>query len=234
MCISKFRGNDGASSVSGALQSASMSVSPSADSGVYEGSETTVTATMSAPLDANVEIPLTLSNGTAEDGDHETLESITITAGQTTGNGKIATTRDADADAFTVALDSGNLPSSVTAGSASSVSITIQEVPAPDTVSQPTVTHNGDSLSVQWPAAALATMYDVTYYGNGLNARGAWGHADTSLTISCDSRPDYQNHNCASGSHAYNVYNVGVRAGTPADTSVGSTRRGRSGRRRSR
>ena len=142
-------GNDGASGASSGLQS--VSVSLSTDSGVDEGSEATVTATLSVALDANVDIPLTLTNGTAEDGDYDALASITITAGQTTGQGKIATTWDADTDAdtFTVGLDTDNLPSSVTAGSPSSVSITIEEVPAPDAVSQVTVTHNGDSLSVQ-------------------------------------------------------------------------------------
>ena len=56
-------------------------------------------------------------------------------------------------------------------------------------------------------------MYDVTYFRDGVNARGAWGHADTSLTIRCDSRPDYRNRNCVSGSHAYSV---GVRARNPS------------------
>ena len=81
----------------------------------------------------------------------------------------------------------------------------------PDAVDAETITvaHNGNSLAVSWDAPARATKYDVTYYGNGVNARGAWNHTDTSLTITCDSRPDYQNQNCVSGSHAYTV---GIRA----------------------
>ena len=198
-----------------ALQTQNNTVTPtvslSADSSVNEGSEATVTATLSAALEANVSIPLTLTNGTSESGDYGTLASITITAGQTTGTGKIAANWDSDhdADTFTVALDTGNLPSSVTSGDTSSASITINEVAVPDEVTNIRVTHNGDNLSVSWDPAARATGYDVTYYGNGVNARGAWNHATTSLTIRCDSRPDYQNQNCVSGDHEYNV---GVRA----------------------
>ena len=191
----------------------SASVSLSADSSVDEGQEATVTATLAAALGSDVDIPLTLSNNTAESDDYGTLASISITAGQTTGAGKIAANWDADteADTFTVALDGDNLPSSVTAGSPNSASITIQEVPAPDAVASVTVTHNGDSLTVSWPAAARATGYDVTYTNTNdeTTGRGAWDHTGASLEITCDSRPDYQNQNCVVGSAAYTV---GVRA----------------------
>ena len=83
------------------------------------------------------------------------------------------------------------------------------EPPLPAPVSNISVTHNGNNLSVSWDPAARATHYDVTYYGNGVNARAAWNRAGTSLTITCDSRPDYQNQNCVSSEHSYNV---GIRA----------------------
>ncbi len=95
---------------------------------VTEGSSVTVTATLSATLSSNVTIPVTLTAGTAESGDFGTLSSITIGSSQTTGTGTITTNQDADEDneTFTVALGS-ILPSSVTAGSTSSVTVTITD-----------------------------------------------------------------------------------------------------------
>ena len=84
---------------------------------------------------------------------------------------------------------------------------------APAAVSSINVTHNGSSLTVTWDASARATHYDVTYYGNGINARGAWDHAGTSLTIACDSRYEGESRNCVSADHPYNV---GGRAGNAA------------------
>ena len=78
------------------------------------------------------------------------------------------------------------------------------------------VTHNGTSLSVSWDAPAGATHYDVTYYGNGVNARAAWNRAGTTLEITCDIRPDYQNQHCVSSEHSYTV---GVRARNAAGES---------------
>ena len=103
---------------------ASLSVAPNP---VAEGSAVVVTATLSAALSNDVTIPLTLSAGTAETGDYGALASITITAGATTGTGKVTTAQDDDTDdeTFTVAL--GSLPSSVTAGSPSSVEVTIDD-----------------------------------------------------------------------------------------------------------
>jgi hypothetical protein len=87
----------------------------------------TVTATLSKALSSAVTIPLTLTAGTAEAGDYGTLASITVAAGATSGTGTIATSQDADNEheTFTVAL--GSLPSSVTAGSPSSVEVTITD-----------------------------------------------------------------------------------------------------------
>ncbi|MCY4508254.1 MAG: hypothetical protein OXG35_15055 [Acidobacteria bacterium] len=94
---------------------------------VDEGDAVTVMARLSSALSSSVTIPLSLSNGTAEDGDYGSLASITIGSGSTTGTGTISTNQDADTDdeTFTVAL--GSLPSSVSAGSPSSVEVTIND-----------------------------------------------------------------------------------------------------------
>ena len=102
----------------------SLSASPSP---VTEGSSVTVTATLSQSLTSSVTIPVTLTNDTAESGDHGTLTSVTIAANATRGTGTISTNQDTDEDdeTFTVAL--GTLPSSVTAGRPSSVTVTIRD-----------------------------------------------------------------------------------------------------------
>ncbi len=107
-----------------AAPTVSLSASPSA---VAEGSDVTVTATLSSTLSSDVTIPLSLSHGTAEDGDYGSLSGITILAGFSSATGTITTTDDGDADdeTFTVAL--GTLPPGVEAGSSSSVTVTITD-----------------------------------------------------------------------------------------------------------
>ena len=100
----------------------SLSVSPNP---VTEGSPVTVTARLSQTQSSATVIPLTLTKGSAEDGDYGTLASITIAAGTTTSNGQITTAQDADLDdeTFTVAL--GTLPSGFARGSPASIGVTI-------------------------------------------------------------------------------------------------------------
>ena len=124
-CTWQFDDDDGGTTPRPpATPSVRLSASPNP---VDEGSLVTVTARLSEALSSDVTIPLTLSAGTAEAGDFGSLSSITISAGSATGTGTISTSEDADTDdeTFTVAL--GNLPSSVTAGSPSSVRVTIRD-----------------------------------------------------------------------------------------------------------
>ena len=121
----------------------SLTVSPTT---VVEGSSVTVTATLSSTLSKTVTIPLTVTGGTSEDGDHGTLASLAILAGGTSASGTITTSHDTDRDdeTFTVAL--GTLPPGLAAGTASSVEVTItddgaqpqqQEQPQPEQQEQP-------------------------------------------------------------------------------------------------
>ena len=98
---------------------------------VAEGDSVQVTATLSAGLAADVTIPLTVTRGTSENGDHGTLSGIAILAGFTSATGTIATTDDADTDDETFTVSLGSLPSSVTAGSVSSVTVTITDDDTP-------------------------------------------------------------------------------------------------------
>ena len=131
----------------------SLTASPTS---VDEGDAVTVTATLSAALSSNVRIPLTLSHGTAEDGDYGSLSNITISSGSTTGTGTISTSQDTDTDdeTFTVAL--GNLPSSVTPGSPSSVRVTINDDDG-GTSAPTTLTLNNDSAPAEGGDAVTLT-----------------------------------------------------------------------------
>ncbi len=101
-----------------------LSASPAT---VAEGSPVTVTATLTAALAEDVTIPVALTRGTAEPGDFGALASIRIPAGSTSGAGTVATAHDGDDEdeTFTVAL--GSLPSTVSAGAPSSVTVTIAD-----------------------------------------------------------------------------------------------------------
>ena len=111
-------------SPSPAAVAVSLSATPNP---VTEGSPVTVTATLTEALSEAVTVPLTVTRGTSEAGDHGSLASIEIPAGGTSATGTISTTDDDDGDdeTFTVAL--GGLPSGLGAGTASSVEVTITD-----------------------------------------------------------------------------------------------------------
>ncbi len=125
-----------------ATATVSLSASPST---VDEGSSVTITATLSAAQTSAVTIPLTITDNTTDSGDHGTLASITISANSATGTGTISTTQDTDDESdetFTVSL--GSLPSGITAGTPSSVQITIRD---DDTTTTPTPTPSTPSTT---------------------------------------------------------------------------------------
>ena len=94
---------------------------------VTEGGAVVVKATLSKALPADVTIPLTVTPGTAEAGDHGTLSGITVPAGRTSGEGTITTAHDADEDDETFTVSLGALPAEVRAGSPSSIELTIRD-----------------------------------------------------------------------------------------------------------
>ncbi len=101
---------------------------------VDEGNAVTLTATLSKELKNDITIPLTLTAGTAETGDYQTLPSIAIPKGARRSTGMITTAADADTEdeTFTAAL--GTLPPEVIAGLPSSVQITINDNSSTDPV----------------------------------------------------------------------------------------------------
>ena len=146
-----------------AKPSVTLSASPNP---VAEGSNVTVTATLSRALTASVTIPLTVTDDTAESTDHGTLSSITVGSGQTSGTGTITTAHDADADdeTFKVELDADNLPSSVVEGSPSEVEVTItdDEKPTVSLSASPDPVTEGEPVTITATlTAALSTSVTI-------------------------------------------------------------------------
>ena len=98
---------------------------------VAEGASVTVTATVSSPIvgGAEARIPLTVTDGTAEPGDRGTAAEIRIRRNEVSNTVLITTAHDADSDdeTFTVAIDTDNLPSALTAVNPRSVEIEIRD-----------------------------------------------------------------------------------------------------------
>ena len=159
---------------------------------VAEGSPVTVTATLSRALPDAVSIPVSVTRETSESGDHGTPTSITINSGAISGTGTITTNQDVDLEdeTFTVSLDTANLPSSVTAGSPSSVMVTINDqgrtlLSSTLTVKQPVTLHlrgcnvekltgkndNDETIIIGWPSTCPDALTEDTLTYNGESYR---------------------------------------------------------------
>ncbi len=165
---------------------------------VNESEATTVTATANGVFDADVTVPVKLTDGTAEDGDYGALTGILINQGQTSGSASLTTVGDADTDddTFTVALGTP-LPSGVRTGGASAT-VVIKDTKAFEVV-KPTLTveidvaedddgdryvEEGDSVTVTAKldrphSADIVLPVDLTEGGAGASDYGAL----TSITI---------------------------------------------------
>jgi hypothetical protein len=171
----------------------SLSASPNP---VGEGSPVTVTARLSSALSSAVTIPLTLSSGTAESGDYGSLSSITIGSGSTTGTGTITTNQDNDEDDETFTVSLGSLPSSVTAGNRSAVTVRIRDddrdtAPTPRAVSlsaSPNPVTEGSSVTVTARlSSALSSSVTIPLtLTDGTAESGDYGSL-SSITVSAGS-----------------------------------------------
>ena len=114
---------------------------------VGEGSPVTVRATLTAALLGDVTIPLSTRRDTSEEGDHGSLSAITVPAGFTSATGTLPTFEDSDGEDETFTLSLGSLPVGLTAGSASSVQVTItkQQSSGATTTDTSTTTSSSDT-----------------------------------------------------------------------------------------
>ena len=159
---------------------------------VDEGGSVTVTATLSKALPDPVTIPLTLTPGTAEEGDYGNLASITIAADARTGTGTIVTVKDADYDNETFTVSLGSLPSEVSEGTPSSVLVTIMDPDTPPNVSlsaNPNLVDEGGSVTVTVTLSkVLANPVTIPLtLTSGTAEEGDYGNL-ASITIAANAR----------------------------------------------
>ena len=166
-----------------------LSTSPTT---VPEGTAVTVTATLSRSLSAAVTIPLTVTEGTSEDGDHGTLSGITINGGILSGSGTISTTLDSDGDdeTFMVAVTTATLPSGVSGGSPVSKTVTITDIHEGEVSTDPifpsapatlTARAGDQQVVLSWGGVLLATGWE--YSKDNGSTWTTTGSASTGYTV---------------------------------------------------
>ena len=107
---------------------------------VEEGGTAVVTAMLTEALGRDVEIPIVLTRGTAEDGDYGALEKITVSAMETSGTGTIVINQDVDEEdeTFTASLGSP-LPSGVVAFGSNAVELLVVDDEIPGALPESTL-----------------------------------------------------------------------------------------------
>ena len=156
-------------------------VTLSATREVVEGESVTVTVTLSVAQTVEVGIPITLTAGTAESGDYGSGPSATITIPANALEASIQITAEQDMDkeneTFTVAL--GSLLSGLSAGSPSSVLVTIldNDNPPPSAIflsaSPRNIPEGGTSeitVRLDNPAPAGGTTISLSFLAEGSTA----------------------------------------------------------------
>ena len=204
---------------------------------VPEGESVTVEATAGYAVATDVEIRVKTTAGSAEDGDYEPLEAVTIKAGTRTGTGSIATTADSDTenDTFSVGLgDLSGVPAS--AGEANARQVTIVEIAQVSLSASPETVDEGDTVTLKTTLTS-ALPDDVTIplsaeTGNHLATPGEdYGDVgaitiaagETTGTVAVTTKPD----NAADAGDERLVVTLGdltgteaLRRGTPAEVQV--------------
>ena len=153
---------------------------------VPEGAPAGVSVMLSSGLKSDVTVPLVVTRGSSEAGDHKMLPlgrteaSITIPAGHCCLTAVFETAVDADTDdeTFTVALDAASLPPEVRPGDPASAAVTIADDGVDRTARPPTVTiAAGDPVTegapagftlsaAPAPAADLAVAVSISQWGD--------------------------------------------------------------------
>ncbi len=103
---------------------------------VNEGSSVTVTVNVSADADRSLEIPVSVTNGSAESDDYSvsglTGGKLSFISGDSSASFTISTVDDSDRDAETLDLSFGDLPEDVSEGTQATAQVNINDTtPAP-------------------------------------------------------------------------------------------------------
>ena len=142
-----------------------------------EGSTSSITLRLSSSIGSSLQIPVTVSNGTAESGDYSVsglsggTVTVTISAGATSGSFTISATEDALSETDeTVNLSLGALPSGVTAGTPSTATLTISDDDAtpvpPGATNTPTPTNTPSPAPLDLTSRSSAIDVDRAKAGD--------------------------------------------------------------------
>ena len=157
----------------------SLSASPNP---VTEGGDVTVKVTLSSAATKDLRIPVTVTAGTAEPGDYTAgFTSFDIFTGNTSATAIIGTNQDTDTDDETLTVALGTLPSGVTAGASSSVTVIITDDDSPPGVpSGLTLAGVDRKIIAQWtaPSSGTVTRYEIQHREKG----SPWPSGDTDVT----------------------------------------------------
>ena len=98
---------------------------------VTEGGSRSITVTLSEPADRVLSIPITVANGTAEDGDYQVTglnnNALSISPGESNRSFTFRALHESDRSNETVNLGFGNLPNKVTAGARNTATVSITD-----------------------------------------------------------------------------------------------------------
>ncbi len=157
----------------------SLSASPNP---VTEGGDVTVKVTLSSAATKDLRIPVTVTAGTAEPGDYTAgFTSFDIFTGNTSATAIIGTNQDTDTDDETLTVALGTLPSGVTAGTSSSVTVIITDDDSPPGVpSGLTLAGVDRKIIAQWtaPSSGTVTRYEIQHRERG----SPWPSGDIDVT----------------------------------------------------
>ena len=132
---------------------------------VAEGEAVSVSVILARASTTDVTVPLTVTRGTSEAGDHGTLASVTVPAGHCCNTGFISTNADPDGDdeTFTVAVDADRLPSGYRTDHRSSVEVAIADTGTRGTGTVPAVSLAAASNPVAegMPVRVTATLSET-------------------------------------------------------------------------
>ena len=205
--------------------------------GVPEGDTAYVVLGIEPAQPERVTIPVTLSHVDSEAGDFGSLSSITFDAGQPEGIGELRTRQDSDEDdeVLEVALGS-SLPALVTAGTPTSIRVTIKDDDgsggggggggggndaAPQQQPLPRVERGNASLEVTWITKddhSPYTGFDVAYRQKGTTGWTDAGHSGTArrhTIISLTNGTTYQVRVRAKIGSAEGPWSYQIAEGTP-------------------
>ena len=205
--------------------------------GVPEGDTAGVVLGIEPAQPERVTIPVTITHVSSEAGDFQSLSSITFAAGQPEAVGEIRTRQDSDEDdeVLEVALGS-SLPALVTAGTPTSIRVTIKDDDgsggggggggggndaAPQQQPLPRVERGNASLEVTWITKddhSPYTGFDVAYRQKGTTGWTDAGHSGTArrhTIISLTNGTTYQVRVRAKIGSAEGPWSYQIAEGTP-------------------